>query len=98
MLVKVREYRVTNFIARYLYRRGWSGFTLPTPLGPVVLYWLPSKLSPVIPSVRKHELIHVEQIARYGWFGFTWRYVWELVRNGYKLNRFEIEAYEREQD
>lgn len=41
-----------------------------------------------------HELIHVEQYTKYP-FIFPVLYYWELVKNGYRKNKFEDEAYER---
>jgi hypothetical protein len=43
-----------------------------------------------------HELKHVEQFRRYGFFRFTILYLWESLLNGYWANRFEIEAREAE--
>lgn len=40
----------------------------------------------------KHELCHVRQFKRYGFFGFLVRYLWESMRKGYYNNRFEAEA------
>jgi hypothetical protein len=40
----------------------------------------------------RHELKHVEQFRRYGFFRFLLMYVWESLNTGYHLNRFEIEA------
>ncbi|HEX6916194.1 MAG TPA: DUF4157 domain-containing protein [Chitinophagaceae bacterium] len=45
-----------------------------------------------------HELVHVEQYARYGMAGFLIRYLWETIRKGYHHNRFEVEARQREND
>ncbi len=39
-----------------------------------------------------HELKHVRQFQRYGFFRFCILYVWESVRKGYDNNRFEVEA------
>ena len=40
----------------------------------------------------KHELCHVEQYKRYGFFNFLVRYLWESMRKGYYNNKYEIEA------
>jgi hypothetical protein len=40
----------------------------------------------------KHELCHVRQYQQYGFIGFLVRYAWESIRNGYRNNRFEVEA------
>lgn len=43
-------------------------------------------------SLIAHELTHVKQINNLGIFKFTLEYCKELYRNGYKKNRFEVEA------
>jgi hypothetical protein len=40
----------------------------------------------------RHELKHVEQFLRYGFFTFMFLYAWESLRKGYYHNRFEVEA------
>jgi len=44
----------------------------------------------------RHELAHVEQFRRYGFYRFIWLYILESLRKGYYLNRFEVEAREAE--
>jgi hypothetical protein len=44
----------------------------------------------------KHELAHVEQFRRYGFFRFLTLYLLESMRKGYYNNRFEVEAREAE--
>ncbi len=39
-----------------------------------------------------HELCHVQQFKRYGFFRFLAMYLLESLRKGYYNNRFEIEA------
>jgi len=43
-----------------------------------------------------HELKHVEQYQRYGVTRFLLLYVYETILNGYKQNRFEVEARDGE--
>lgn len=45
-----------------------------------------------------HELVHVEQTARYGTLRFLFLYLVESIRRGYRANRFEVEARNREGD
>lgn len=45
----------------------------------------------------KHELCHVEQYKRYGFFNFLVRYLWESMRKGYYNNKYEIEARNAEE-
>lgn len=44
----------------------------------------------------RHELAHVQQFKRYGYFSFLVKYLWESLRKGYHNNRWEIEAREAE--
>lgn len=48
--------------------------------------------------LRRHELVHIEQIERDGAVKFSVLYVWYLVRYGYLQNPYEIEAYARQDD
>ena len=42
----------------------------------------------------EHELIHIEQHKRYP-FVYPFLYISELIRKGYRNNKFEEEAYRR---
>ncbi len=44
----------------------------------------------------KHELCHIEQFRRYGFFTFIFLYLYESVKHGYHNNKYEIEAREAE--
>lgn len=44
----------------------------------------------------KHELCHIEQFRRYGFFRFIVLYLVESARNGYVKNKYEIEARQAE--
>lgn len=50
------------------------------------------------PQWVKHELKHVEQYRRYGFFRFIFLYLWQSARYGYHQNRFEAEAREAEEN
>ncbi|HEY8400559.1 MAG TPA: hypothetical protein VIK89_04815 [Cytophagaceae bacterium] len=39
-----------------------------------------------------HELVHIRQFKQYGYWKFLWLYVVESIKNGYRNNRFEVEA------
>lgn len=39
-----------------------------------------------------HELVHVKQFERYGFIRFLWLYMWQSVKHGYFMNRYEVEA------
>ena len=40
----------------------------------------------------RHELKHVEQFRRYGFFTFIFKYSWESFKKGYTNNKYEVEA------
>ena len=42
-----------------------------------------------------HEVVHVEQIEKLGRIRFYLTYLWELLRHGYRNNKFEVEARKR---
>jgi hypothetical protein len=46
-------------------------------------------------SLRRHELVHIEQIDREGAIRFSVKYLWWLLIRGYWENPFEIEAYQK---
>ena len=46
----------------------------------------------------KHEMIHVEQYRRLGWFGFYPVYFYHHFTKGYRNNPMEIEAFKRQND
>ncbi len=39
-----------------------------------------------------HELAHIQQYKRYGFFRFLGLYILETLKHGYYNNRFEVEA------
>ncbi len=46
----------------------------------------------------KHELKHIQQFRRHGFFLFLCRYLVESLRHGYYNNKFEVEARAAEQE
>lgn len=40
----------------------------------------------------KHEMCHVRQFEKYGYFNFIIKYLWQSWKHGYRNNRFEVEA------
>ena len=49
-----------------------------------------------VEALRRHELVHIEQIERDGALRFSMFYLWYLVRFGYWRNPYEVEAYAKE--
>ena len=50
------------------------------------------------PVLRRHEMVHIEQLERDGTIVFCTKYLWWIVRYGYWRNPYEVEAYRREQE
>lgn len=46
----------------------------------------------------KHEMCHIEQYRRLGLVRFIALYLWDSLRNGYRNNKFEVEARKAEKD
>lgn len=44
----------------------------------------------------KHELCHIRQFEEHGFFPFIVRYLWESMKSGYWMNKFEVEARQAE--
>jgi hypothetical protein len=40
----------------------------------------------------KHEVCHLKQFERHGYFKFILKYLWESIQNGYHENKYEKEA------
>jgi hypothetical protein len=46
----------------------------------------------------KHEMCHLEQFKKYGFFSFIVMYLWESAKKGYYNNKYEMEARMAEDD
>lgn len=44
----------------------------------------------------RHEICHIEQFKKYGFFTFILKYLWESWKVGYYNNKFEAEARKAE--
>jgi len=44
----------------------------------------------------KHEMCHINQFKKHGFFKFIIKYLWESLRRGYYNNKYELEAREAE--
>jgi hypothetical protein len=45
----------------------------------------------------KHEVCHLKQFEKHGYFTFIIKYLWESVRHGYYKNKYEEEARRAEE-
>ena len=46
----------------------------------------------------KHEMCHIQQFKKYGFFNFILKYLWESLKVGYYDNKFEAEARKAENE
>ncbi|MFT3978840.1 MAG: DUF4157 domain-containing protein [Ferruginibacter sp.] len=46
----------------------------------------------------RHELCHVQQFRRHGFFLFIIKYLYESIRHGYYNNKYEVEARAAEKE
>jgi hypothetical protein len=44
----------------------------------------------------KHEMCHIAQFKKYGYFNFIAKYLIESIKHGYYNNKYEVEAREAE--
>jgi hypothetical protein len=69
------------------------------PFAAITLYPFVFVRMPVSERTLRHELIHVWQVQRDGWFRFYGLYVWRWVRGvAYRDQPAEIEAYSNDHD
>lgn len=43
-----------------------------------------------------HEICHINQFKKYGFFTFIFKYLWESLQHGYYNNKYEAEARKSE--
>lgn len=70
-------------------RIGLAGFCAPWRRIYILEEWATND------QIIKHELVHIEQIDREGAIKFSVKYLWYLLRYGYRSNPYEVEAYSR---
>lgn len=46
----------------------------------------------------KHEVCHLKQFKKYGYFAFIIKYLWESMLHGYYQNKYEEEARRAEEE
>lgn len=81
--------RARGPILWWLRAAGFAGITMPWGR----IYLVPERFYET--PLRAHELIHLQQIERFGAVGFSARYLWWLARYGYERHPLEIEAREK---
>lgn len=75
-----------------LVRKGYAGWVL----FPFIFFRGPK--DEVDDRLFRHEMEHVYQVLRLGWWKFYITYLWYLWRDGYKRHPYELQAREREND
>ena len=93
MNFKIKENSVLARIAAWKLKSGRMAITMGT-----TIHLFNTSREEFLSDERwvRHELKHVEQYKRYGYFTFLWKYIIESIRKGYYNNKFEIEARENE--
>jgi hypothetical protein len=74
--------------ARFIKVRWLPGNFKGMTIAPFILY-----RGVLTESLKRHELVHIEQVKRHGWIKFYFLYLVYSIRYGYRNNPFEIEAY-----
>ena len=46
----------------------------------------------------KHEMCHVKQFKKYGFYTFVIKYLFENIKHGYDNNKYEVEARNSENE
>lgn len=46
----------------------------------------------------KHEICHINQFKRYGFYNFIIKYLYENIKHGYDDNKYEVEARNAENE
>ncbi|MEP6948847.1 MAG: DUF4157 domain-containing protein [Ginsengibacter sp.] len=46
----------------------------------------------------KHEMCHLRQFQKHGYFNFIVKYLWESMKHGYYQNKYEEEARRAEEE
>lgn len=71
---------------------GWVAVVSPWRTIYVLPEWIDNE------AVRRHEVAHLAQMDRDGWFKFWRQCIWWYVGRGYDRSPYEIEARAAEQD
>jgi len=48
-------------------------------------------------TIFRHEMEHIYQVRRIGWFKFYLTYLWQNLRHGYRNNKYEVAARDIEE-
>ena len=89
MKIRIKERSLIARIAAFVLRTN----NVAIVFGKTIFLWNASK-EDLLKNKKwlRHELVHVKQFLRYGFFPFIFMYLWESVKKGYYNNKFEVEA------
>lgn len=68
-------------------------------IGGITIYpfiFFKRKREEITDTLFRHELEHIYQVKRLGWFRFYISYLIENIKEGYQNNKYELEAESRE--
>ena len=85
-MVKYTIHVARGPVARFMRRCGWAGVTIPLRRAHVVMWGEPDM------AELRHELAHVDQIARLGRLRWLATILGQYVRHGHKRAPLEVEA------
>lgn len=94
-MIQIIEKSFLARIASWVLRSGRTAITFGNKI-----YLHRAKRAELLHNERwlRHELKHVEQYQKLGFFGFIFRYLWYSIRDGYYKNPLEVEARLAEAD
>ncbi len=87
----MKEKLAKGLVRRYMLCFGFKGFASPWQ----TIYYMDDNPTKYLVA---HEKKHIEQMGRYSrylWLSviiFLVKYIYYLIKDGYKLNKYEIEA------
>ena len=89
MKIRIKERSLIARIAAFVLRTN----NVAIVFGKTIFLWNASK-EDLLKNKKwlRHELVHVKQFLRYGFFPFIFMYLWESIKKGYYHNKFEVEA------
>jgi hypothetical protein len=86
-MIEVKHKLATGLGLWLMKKRGFSGFTSYWS----TVYYIDREAMNNT-RIRKHELKHIEQMEREGNVLFTIKYLYYLIKDGYRFNKYEVEA------
>jgi len=91
---EVKHKLATGLIKWFLIRSHKVAFTNPLTMTISYLLNVPTMKTRLV----RHELVHIAQIQREGRFVFIVKYLWYMVTVGYERNKYELEAYKKQDE